>query len=345
MPKLSVIIPTYNRIDLLKEAVESILNQTVKDIEVIIVDDGSIDETLQIVKNFPDNVRYFTQSHSGLNAARNLAMQHAQGEFIALLDDDDLWLPFKTELQLAVMARFPDVAFVFSDFTIFDEDGIKATEGLSTWNRFPGSWQVDLELRKSAQQMVLPLPPDGRDYHVYLGKLYQLLLYDVYVLPSTAIIRRSSIESDSPFPVDNIHCGDWQFFAELSRNAPCVFLSLPTALNRSHGDAVRLTRKSPRIRIQDRLSLIDDVWRSDIDFMATHAAEVGRVESEQLCKLVLLCLLENRRMDALEYLERWRLLPIKRLNSKRRLLYLAACLPFSPHLLQLLRRMKQSWHS
>lgn len=186
----------------------------------------------------------------------------------------------------------------------------------------------------------MPLPPDGGDYQVWAGSIYHQMLYEPYVLPSTALIRRTAIAGEAPFPVGNIHCGDWQFFAEMTRRAPCVFLSLPTVLNRSHDDAVRLTRKSPIIRTRDRLGLIEHVWRADKTFMETCGHEVDRVEGQQLSKLALFCLLEDRREEALGYLVRRRKLSRARMGMKDRLLSLGAYLPFSPQLLRTLQRIK-----
>ena len=337
---VSVIIPTYNRLNLLREAIESVRRQTIQDIEIVVVDDGSDESVSDRISAHGGKMRFARQENRGLNAARNVGLGMACGDFIALLDDDDLWLPFKTELQLAVMDRFPEAAFVFSDFTIFDEKGIKALKGLSTWNDFPASWRVGLEYSQSGREMGLPSAPDGEDYRIFLGKIYHPLLYEPYVLPSTALVRRRAIQGDAPFPEDNIHCGDWQFFAELTRNAPCVFVSLPTAMNRSHGDAVRLTRKSPRIRTLDRLKMISQVWRSDREFMAMHGAEVYGAEREVLQRLALLCVTEGRRDEAIEYLERWRRLPSGRLGMRGRLLFLAAHIPGGSRLAQLIGRMR-----
>ena len=272
-------------------------------------------------KNCDSSIFFARQENLGLNAARNLGLKMARGDLIALLDDDDLWLPFKTELQIAVMDRFPEVSFVFSDFTIFDESGIKADKGLYTYNNSPAAWVFDQGYNISALEMSLPLPPDGHDYRILIGKFYRQLLHGPYVLPSTALIRRTAIQEEAPFPVDNIHCGDWQFFAKLAKNGSCAFLTLATAMNRSHGDSVRLTRKSPIIRIRDRISLIEQVWKSDAAFMREHNSEVSKVEAEQLKSLSLMCLLENRKEEAIEWLERWRRLPsgskdIKRMASQ-----------------------------
>ena len=304
MPALvSVIIPTFNRAHLLEQAIHSVINQTVGDFEIVVVDDGSSDGTRDMVKRFGDRVRFFRQEHGGLNVARNLGLSKAQGEYIALLDDDDLWLPFKTEVQLAVINRFPEIAYVFSDFTIFSENGSSVPNGLSTWHKNSLSWDKILPQSHSGIELGLPVSSTGTDCRVYVGNLYRELLHRPYINPCTALIRRAKIPQGFIFPPDNTHCGDWAFFAVLSRYNPCAFLDMETSLNRSHDDPVRLTRKSPRVQVYDRLKMIDEVWKSDPAFMETHKHEVYQVEAQQLVKMSKYCLLdgEARRGEAVPH--------------------------------------------
>ncbi len=103
-PKVSVIIPTYNRADLLPRAIDSVLNQTYRDLELIIVDDGSTDNTKEIVEKYQkkdERIKYLWEENSGGPARPyNLALKQCQGEFIAFLDSDDVWLPEKLERQI-----------------------------------------------------------------------------------------------------------------------------------------------------------------------------------------------------------------------------------------------------
>jgi glycosyltransferase involved in cell wall biosynthesis len=101
MPYFSVIIPTYNRTALLREALDSVFAQTFTDYEVIVVDDGSTDDTLQMLAGYGNRVRIFQQSNQGPGAARNLGAKHAAGDYLAFLDSDDLWFPW----SLAVYAQ------------------------------------------------------------------------------------------------------------------------------------------------------------------------------------------------------------------------------------------------
>jgi len=119
-PLVTVVIPTYNRGELLPQAIESVLAQTHGNVEVIVVDDGSTDATRLAVARFGDQIRYVYQAHQERAKARNFGLQLAKGEFIAFLDSDDAWYPHKLEAELAVLLRAPSVGFVHSDFEIWE---------------------------------------------------------------------------------------------------------------------------------------------------------------------------------------------------------------------------------
>jgi GT2 family glycosyltransferase len=108
MVSVSIIIPTFNRSIRLKRAIESVYNQTYRDYELLIIDDGSSDETSKMVADFFPKSRYFYQPNSGVSSARNTGISHAKGTWIAFLDSDDEWLPLKLEKQLELLSNNPD---------------------------------------------------------------------------------------------------------------------------------------------------------------------------------------------------------------------------------------------
>ena len=99
-PCISVIIPTYNRAHFVREAIDSVLGQTYQDFEIIVVDDGSTDDTKTVLALYGNRIRYLHQKHRGRSEARNTALKSAAGKFVAFLDSDDIWLPRKLEKQL-----------------------------------------------------------------------------------------------------------------------------------------------------------------------------------------------------------------------------------------------------
>lgn len=120
LPVVTVVVATCNRASMLRESLHSVLCQTFADIEIIVVDDGSTDDTPQVVESIDDpRVRYIRQDHCGISAARNLGTEHARGQWIAVHDDDDIMLPTRLAEQLA--HADDDVDFVYGAFINFDD--------------------------------------------------------------------------------------------------------------------------------------------------------------------------------------------------------------------------------
>ncbi|SNC74370.1 Glycosyltransferase involved in cell wall bisynthesis [Marinobacter sp. es.048] len=138
MATVSVVTPTYNRARFLPDAVASVLAQTYADLELIVVDDGSVDNTRKVLEPFLSDgrVRYFYQENQGQSHARNHAIEQATGDFIAFLDSDDLWAPYKLKKQLAILKANPDVDVIHGDEAMIDEQG--SVISLENMKRYSG---------------------------------------------------------------------------------------------------------------------------------------------------------------------------------------------------------------
>ena len=122
-PLISVIIPTYNHGEFIEESIKSALAQTYKNIEIIVVDDGSIDDTPRIIEGLGGQVSYYYQTNKGQSAARNLGINKAKSEFLAFLDADDVWLRNKLDLQIKELQNNPRVGMVACGAELMDESG------------------------------------------------------------------------------------------------------------------------------------------------------------------------------------------------------------------------------
>ncbi len=130
MPKVSVIIPTYNHAQFVAQAIESALAQTLAPVEVIVVDDGSTDETAQVLAHYGERIRVVRQQNGGVAAARNAGAALAVGEYLAFLDADDTWLPRKLEKQLARFQAEPNLGLVHCGMVEFNPAGVLMHEHL-----------------------------------------------------------------------------------------------------------------------------------------------------------------------------------------------------------------------
>lgn len=122
MTDISVIIPTFNRARLVNQAIESVLRQAHEPLEIIVIDDGSTDNTRQLVSRFGNRCRYVHQVNQGPAAARNNGMALAQGDIIALLDSDDIWLPNKVATELRLFKQYPQADMLAGDAGFYLED-------------------------------------------------------------------------------------------------------------------------------------------------------------------------------------------------------------------------------
>lgn len=342
-PLVSVVIPTYNRAALVCEAVDSVLQQTYRNIEIIVIDDGSTDDTAASIQRYGDRVRYSRRPNAGVNAARNLGIKQARGEFLALLDSDDLWAPYKIELQVRLLQAFTDVAFTFSNFQIFrgarpEFDPRLVMDGLRTWFEHvpervdPYQWQqpfTSLELRSPS------LPRE--DFTISGGDIYGASLLCPHVLPSTALIRKAALPVQLRLPEFDPTCGDWDFFARLSKDRGCLYVDLPTTFNRSHEDAVRLTGVDSSVQLGRRIAMIDRIWRADRPFYVQNRAAVDAVQRRLLLEAARQHLFAARRSQARTCLKRADSLPADRQSISESVLRTLAAVRGSGLLLWILR--------
>lgn len=135
-PRVSVVIPTYNNAKYLSQAIDSVLNQSFDSYEVVVIDDGSTDETATVLASYGDRIRVYHQQNRGVSATRNRGIQLAQGELVAFLDADDYFLPHKLLKQVQVFDAQPGVGIVNSGFQTMHKDG-RAIAQVEWWRSIP----------------------------------------------------------------------------------------------------------------------------------------------------------------------------------------------------------------
>ena len=206
MPKVSVIILTYNRSALLRRAVQSVLNQTFGDFEVIVVDDASVDDTKDVIKDMTDKrIRYLPhEQNMGEGRARNTGVANAQGEYIAFLDDDDEWLPEKLELQVSVMEK--------------SEPGIGAVH--------TGYWRILTDTGEVRES-------DARKEGDLWG---EFLFGNNLVHPSSILLRASCFERLGVFDVSITTGLDYDMWLRVSKEYKFAAINKPLLKVREHGD-------------------------------------------------------------------------------------------------------------
>ena len=233
---VSVLIPTYNRAYIICSAIDSVLAQTYKNIEVVVVDDGSTDNTRELLARYGDAVRYIYQPNAGLAAARNTGLAAARGEFIALQDSDDLWLPWKIEGQMAVMALDERIGLCWTDLTAVNPKGEVVRErnlrpAYDVYNRI--RFEDHFDTSGMLHDVWKDCPEALRDTRYHFGDVYSAMFLGNLVHPPTALMRRTHVAKAGG--LDGTYartCEDYEFFWRVSAHGLGALVDAPGMLYR-----------------------------------------------------------------------------------------------------------------
>jgi GT2 family glycosyltransferase len=247
MPEVSVIIPTYNRAPLLPFAVRSVLTQTYPHCHVVLVDDGSTDDTAAVVAaefGQEPRVRYFRQENGGAASARNRALREAKGDYIALLDSDDTWYPHKLAAQTACLRALEkdNVGMLWADMDIANEEGkLEAKNANRTY--FSNYQRFKLEetgLASDRLQRFGAVPGVEPATRVWWGDVFALMSQGNLTLPGSVLMTRHRAEQTGFFDESMRSGEDSDYFLRASALGACAFLDLTVWLYR-RGAADQLT--------------------------------------------------------------------------------------------------------
>jgi glycosyltransferase involved in cell wall biosynthesis len=241
---VSVVIPTYNRRYILGAAIQSALDQSYRSVEVIVVDDGSSDDTESLVRGFDARVRYLSQENAGVCAARNLGLRNARGEFVALLDSDDQWLPWKLDAQVAVLRSSPELGMVWTDMVATDEAG-RHLDGAYLRHFYSAHRKVRIEDVLKPLGTLASLWPEAPaktgGAPAYWGDLFPWMMLGNLVHTSTVLLRRTRLARAGGFDLSLKRSGeDYEFHLRTCSYGPVAFLDASSILYRV-GAADQLT--------------------------------------------------------------------------------------------------------
>jgi len=201
MPKVSVIIPTYNCAQYICDAVDSVLAQTYRDFELIVVDDGSTDNTRELLLGYGDQLQYIYQENKDITGARNTGIENSDGQYLAFLDADDMWLPNKLDRQVRLLDDAPEVGLVYCWHYYIDAEGDKCKFQNNTI---------------------------GRSFESG-SRLYDKLIERNVISGggSTPIIRQECLEKSGMFDESLPYSGDWDLWLRISMDYIIAYIPEP----------------------------------------------------------------------------------------------------------------------
>lgn len=234
MPRVSVLLTCYNHIAFLPACVDSIFGQTCTDFEVLAIDDGSSDGTREWPRSSGKPMRLLFNEHNlGTYASLNVGLAQASGEFVAILNDDDLWAPTKLERQLALLDGNPRVGLVHTDGGFIDGDG-RPLDGSPLGFEFPRTETGDVLLS---------------------------LLYANKIIASAALVRHACFDALGGFNESYFGSGDWEMWLRIAEAYEIGFVAEPLTFYRVHGanashnlDRIWQDDEMLRLSIKDRAS-------------------------------------------------------------------------------------------
>jgi glycosyltransferase involved in cell wall biosynthesis len=235
-PEVSVIIPTYNRAWVLKEAIDSVLAQEFRDFELIVVDDGSTDNTPQILESYAQDLTVIRQPNRGVSAARNRGIVAANGRLISFLDSDDLWLPRKLSSQVNFFNSNPE-AVINQTEEIWIRNGVRVN-------------------------------PKTR-HHKPSGMIFEQSLALCLVSPSAVMMKRSLFDAVGLFDEDLPACEDYDLWLRISWRYPVHLIETPLIIKRGgHSDQLSKAPGLDKFRIQALKNIIESGHLEEASYQA-----------------------------------------------------------------------------
>jgi len=215
MPLVSVIIPTYQHAHFLNATIESVLNQTFTNFELIVVDDGSTDSTKDVCTAYGDKVIYIYQENSGQASARNTGIKKSKGEFISFLDSDDEWLPVKLEIEMDYLNKHPQVGLVYSNYNYFGSRKSTKRKGFDGYSFVSGH---GLQAQK------------------------RIFLDGLIFLPSIVTVRKLCFDIIGIFDESLVPAEDLDMWLRIAGHFDLAHIDIPLANYRLHDKNVHLNR-------------------------------------------------------------------------------------------------------
>lgn len=299
VPLVSVIIPAFNCANFIRKAIESVLGQTYQNIELIIIDDGSKDNTAEVITHFEDKVIYVYQENGGVSKARNAGIRKSSGEYIAFLDADDVWEKSKLEVQIRIMEENINIGLLFCEFTQTKNQNILHRK------TYESAFNIFKEYKYGINDMfdnISVVNMFGTNIKYYWGNIYKYLFLGNFILPSSVLFRRNMLDFVGYFNEEYRVAEETEYFLRFSRHTmlgfikfPLLYYEIPESGNLSgKSNMEKLIRNALKIQIDSFINNCNSFSKKDISFFM-------KAISVTYCRLAYYYISELRLIEARKY--------------------------------------------
>jgi GT2 family glycosyltransferase len=230
-PLISIIVPTYNRAYCLPRTLDSVLAQSYSRFEIILIDDGSTDGTGDLVARsygHDPRVKYFYQPNQGVTATRNRGLARVQGDYVALLDSDDVWMPWKLELQLACFRRAPEIGMVWTDMQAVGPQGNIISNAYLRTMYHAYRWFATSDLFPASYALAeTALAPELAGARLHVGDIFSQMVMGNLVHTSTVMLSRERLDKVRGFnEALRVSGEDYDFHLRTCREGPVGYVNV-----------------------------------------------------------------------------------------------------------------------
>lgn len=238
-PSVSVIIPTYNSAKFVVGTINSVLSQTLKDIEIIVVDDGSTDNTQSVIEPIREKIQYIRTDNKGPAHARNVGMKAAMGKYVAFLDADDLYLPHKLELEVSFIEAHPEVKIVATEVssligdTVAEEYHLRSYHGIYRRKGWTYEDVFPIHGKFTCKAVSTPIP-------FYIGDIFRYVLQGPMLMSNTILFPREILQTVGYFNEAYRLADEYELIVRICKHYQAAFLNIPTYLYLYHDNQISM---------------------------------------------------------------------------------------------------------
>lgn len=319
---VSVIIPAYKCEEVISSALESVLGQTYRNVEVIVVDDGSPDNLEGAVERYRDRIRYISQENGGVSKARNTGVRASLGKFVAFLDADDAWDREKLALQVEILSRHPEIGMLFSAFHFMRGGNVLKDRNYRSGFNFFREYRYDI-------RDIFPnrstLEKNGVRVEYHWGDIYDRLFLGNFILPSSVIARKESFLACGGFNERIRVAEETDFFLRFSARRQVGFLDHPVVYYEIPSQGNLSGKSNMETLIKNAYKIQTDSFIENQNFLKRGRNYYLKAISNTYCRLAYYYLSELKTGLCREYARH--AMKICRTNTRPYYLYAMGALP------------------